>query len=141
MSPAVPGGRSAEGGRGCMTITPLPQVAGFDAPIGGGFWVHTDTQRPSLAKGLLQHSQWHRPWKASNRKTHLANGHSQQSRVVTIALKMAVGQSGLCGSVQLENRFSLRKNDDTCEHPPPDNTPVPSSLTAEIRRKTHIVLT
>jgi hypothetical protein len=25
-----------------MTITPLPQVAGFDAPIRGGFWAPTD---------------------------------------------------------------------------------------------------
>ena len=24
-----------------MTITPLPQVAGFDAPIGGGLWAST----------------------------------------------------------------------------------------------------
>jgi hypothetical protein len=27
-----------------MTITPLPQVAGFVAPIGGGFWAPTDTE-------------------------------------------------------------------------------------------------
>jgi hypothetical protein len=94
-----------------MTITPLPQVAGFDTPIVGGFWAPTDTQRPSLAKGLLQHSQGHRPWKGSNRKTHLANGHSQQSRVVTTALTMAVGLSGLCGSVQFEYRFSHHYSD------------------------------
>ena len=25
-----------------MTTTPLPQVAGFDAPIAGGFWAPTD---------------------------------------------------------------------------------------------------
>jgi hypothetical protein len=28
--------------KGCMTITPLPQMAGFVAPIGGGFWALTD---------------------------------------------------------------------------------------------------
>jgi four helix bundle protein len=27
-----------------MTITPLPQVAGFDAPIGSGFWAPTDSR-------------------------------------------------------------------------------------------------
>jgi hypothetical protein len=87
--------------KGCMTITPLPQVAGFVAPIGGGFWAPTDTQRPSLAKGLLQHSQGHRPWKGSNRKTHLANGHSQQSRVVTTALITEAGRNGFGRTLSL----------------------------------------
>ncbi len=33
-----------------MTSMPLPQVAGFDAPIRGGFWAPTDTARRSFLR-------------------------------------------------------------------------------------------
>jgi hypothetical protein len=38
-----------------MTITPLPQVAGFDAPIRGGFWAPTDSRR--LAEFLVRYGR------------------------------------------------------------------------------------
>ena len=47
-----------------MTTTPLPQVAGFDAPIAGGFWAPTDTlknhpwPRWRLRAFLLEFPEW-----------------------------------------------------------------------------------
>jgi hypothetical protein len=36
-----------------MTNTVLPQVAGFDAPIGGGFWTPVDREAAVLTERLV----------------------------------------------------------------------------------------